>query len=96
MLQALLKIEMPDEQPVASNAAVRSVAADALKLESLASPQKAPRTISWGPVIREIDLCKDDPYMVSAGKQGPACSAVDNALHRLGTDDIQDCVTQSC
>ena len=59
------------------------------KLESLASPQKARREINWSGVEEVIiDVCKDDPY--TSTTLAPTCSVVDGALHRMGTDDIED------
>lgn len=84
-LQALLKIELPEDP---SSAQVPT-AAEPMKLESLASPQKARRKVTW---TESVDLCKDDPYVTASV---PECTAVDSALHRLGTDDIEDCVAET-
>ena len=81
-LEALLKTELPDD------AAKVQTVVNVPKLESLASPQKAPRKITW--TDEDTNLCMDDPYTNVA--EVPTCSSVDGALHRLGTDDIEECV----
>ena len=78
----MLKIELPDHADVAKQTVVAPP-----KMESLASPQKARREIEWTGV-EEVHVCKDDPY--TSISRAPTCSAVDGALHRLGTDDIED------
>ena len=52
-----------------------------------ASPGKVSAVAGISPVQ---NLCESDPYMGAGSKPGGKVTILDSALHRLGTDDIEE------